>query len=145
MKVREILDRDRETVTIKPSEPLRAAITKLVAQQVGALVVVDETSKVCGILTERDILIECDRSFDRLGEKNVSETMTRDVLIALVDDDVEALMKEMTERRLRHLPILDDGRMVGIVSIGDIVKAQSSQCAYTVRHLTNYIQGVYAG
>jgi CBS domain-containing protein len=145
MRVSDILDKGREVITIGPSEPLRAAVAKLVAKKVGALVVVDEAAAVCGILTERDILNECDRSFDRLADKKVSEAMTRDVLVALADDDLDALMEEMTDRRLRHLPVLHDGRMVGIVSIGDIVKAQAHHCAYTVRHLNDYISGKYPG
>ncbi len=123
MQISNILAKKGGTVfTLKPDQTIREAIALLVGKRIGALMVVDDTGKVLGLLSERDIIREAARNEDLFGQP-VSGIMTTDVIVARPGDDLKAVEKTMTERRFRHLPIMDHGELVGIVSIGDVVKA----------------------
>lgn len=144
MIVKDILSRKGTSViTIRPERSIKDAISTLVGQGVGALLVVDETEKVVGILTERDILRASASTFDSLGGLTVEDLMTRDLLIGCEDDTVGYVERVMTENRIRHLPIYNGKRLAGIISIGDVVKATADQAAGEVRHLTSYITDQY--
>jgi CBS domain-containing protein len=146
MSVAEILrTKGSRVITVRPDSTLHEAIRTLVNSGVGALVVVDGGGRVVGMLTERDILRENARHFDQLGDRRVSEIMTEDVIIGLLDDDLEYVMTLMTEKRIRHLPVMEKGQLAGIVSIGDLVKAKARQAEIEIRHLTDYIMGKYPG
>ena len=108
--------------TIQPGQTVREAIKQLVDQRIGAVVVVDAAGKPIGILSERDIIRAAAQN-EALFDAAVSTIMTSDVIIARPGDDVRAVEKTMTERRFRHLPVMDRGELVGIISIGDVVKA----------------------
>lgn len=109
--------------TVRPEQSIRQALALLAQHNVGALVVVDETGAPVGIISERDIAREAARD-ERLFEKTVREIMTRDVIVGTPQDDLASVGHTMIERRIRHLPVVDRGRLVGIISIGDVVKAQ---------------------
>jgi CBS domain-containing protein len=111
-----------DVVTIRPAQTIREALALLVGKRIGALMVVDETGTVVGLLSERDIIREAAQNEALFGQP-VSGIMTKDVIVAHPGDDLKAVEKTMTERRFRHLPIMDHGELVGIVSIGDVVKA----------------------
>ncbi|MBI5489230.1 MAG: CBS domain-containing protein [Deltaproteobacteria bacterium] len=145
MTVAEILRNKGSTVvSIGPDTPLYQAVKTLTEAGVGALLVI-EGERIVGILTERDLLRENARHFDELKARKTSDVMTRDVLIGIPGDSLDYVMDLMTARRIRHLPIMDDGRLAGIVSIGDVVKAKAQQAEVEVRHLTDYIMGKYPG
>jgi len=110
-------------VTVKPSQTIREAIALLVEHRIGALVVVDDAGKVVGLVSERDFVREAARN-EALFREPVSAIMTTDVTVASPGDDIQSVEKTMTVKRFRHLPILDEGELIGIVSIGDVVKAQ---------------------
>ena len=112
--------------TIGPDQTLRDALSLLARHNVGALVVVDQTGRPVGILSERDIVREAARN-ERLFATIVGAIMTRDVIVGGPQDDVVSVGHTMTEKRIRHLPVVDAGKLVGIVSIGDVVKAQRDQ------------------
>jgi CBS domain-containing protein len=123
MKVSSILaTKGMNVVTIRPEQSLKEAVALLIQYNIGALVAVDETGKPVGILSERDIVREAARSGDVVNPK-VQQVMTKDVIAASPHDDLESVMHTMTNRRFRHLPIMDQGNLAGIVSIGDVVKA----------------------
>ncbi len=109
--------------TVRPEQSIRQALALLAQHNVGALVVVNETGAPVGIISERDIAREAARD-ERLFEKTVREIMTKDVILGTPQDDLASVGHTMIERRIRHLPVVDRGRLVGIVSIGDVVKAQ---------------------
>lgn len=109
--------------TVRPEQSVREAAASLARHNVGALIVVNELGHPVGIISERDIVRELSRD-ERLLGRPVAEIMTRDVVTGLPADDLMSVAKTMTERHIRHLPILDGGKLVGIVSIGDVVKAQ---------------------
>lgn len=124
MKIRSILaTRKAEVITIAPSASLHEAATRLTAHQIGALVAVDPSGDLVGILSERDIIRALSEDAAAL-DKRVNDVMTRRVIVGSSSDDVMAVAHLMLERRFRHLPIVDDGRLIGIISIGDILKTQ---------------------
>ena len=127
MQISNILATKGSTVvTVKPSQTIREAIALLVKHRIGALVVVDDAGKVVGLVSERDFVREAARNEALFGEP-VSAIMTTDVIVASPGDDIQSVEQTMTVKRFRHLPILDEGELIGIVSIGDVVKAQLGQ------------------
>ncbi|HLF02610.1 MAG TPA: CBS domain-containing protein [Anaerolineales bacterium] len=124
MKLRTILaTKGAEVVTIQANQTLKEAVTLLAQRKIGVLIVVDAAGALVGILSERDVIREAARHDDVLA-RPVSEAMTKSVITGTPQDDVSSVMQTMTDRRFRHLPILDGGRLAGIISIGDLVKAQ---------------------
>ena len=97
-------------------------------------------AQLVGIITERDILRAVASFEDPLTTLEVREVMSSKLIVGSLHDGVEHVMGLMTERRIRHLPILDAGRLVGLISIGDVVKAQHQQMAQENHYLKNYIQ-----
>jgi len=127
MKVETILNTKGSGVhTVTVGQPLREAIALLAEHNIGAVVVVDEAGQVAGILSERDVLRAAARNED-LSSRPVSSLMTREVVVGSPQDDVAAVMKTMTNRRFRHLPIVEQGKLIGLVSMGDLVKARFEQ------------------
>jgi CBS domain-containing protein len=110
-------------ITIRPDQSIRQALALLAEHNIGALVVVDESARPVGILSERDIVRTAARD-ERVFGRTVSELMTRDVVVGVPEDDLKTVGQTMTDRRIRHLPVVEHGTLVGIVSIGDVVKAQ---------------------
>ncbi len=124
MKLESILaTKGSHVITIRPEQSIREAIASLVKHNIGALVVINEKDKPVGILSERDIVRAAAKD-EALFSHSVAELMTKNVISALPQDDVESVAHTMTEKRIRHVPVIDQGKLVGIVSIGDVVKAQ---------------------
>jgi CBS domain-containing protein len=124
MQISTILAKKGSTVfTVTPDQTVREAVALLVDKRIGAVVVVDDDGRPMGIASERDVVRELAKNENVLNEP-VSRVMTSDVIIARPSDDTKAVSKTMTVRRFRHLPVMDHHELVGIVSIGDVVKAQ---------------------
>lgn len=130
-----------QVYTIVASETLRHVTEILVERDCGSLVVVESegSRRMVGIITERDILRACSRRTP-LDETKVEDVMTRDIVTSDVNDTLEDSMDLVTERRVRHLPIVKDGQLAGMVSIGDLVKAHMHLLHAENHHLKNYIQ-----
>ena len=109
--------------TISPEQSIRQALALLAKHNIGALVVVDKAGKPGGIISERDIVREAARN-EQVFSKAVSEIMTKEVIVGAPQDDLISVGNTMTEKRIRHLPIVDKGTLIGIVTLGDVVKAQ---------------------
>ena len=105
----------------------------------GAFIVTDVTGRVAGIVSERDII----RAIAQVGaealDKPVSNFMTKDVISAQLGQSINTLLECMTDRRIRHLPVMEGARLVGIVSIGDLVKSKIAQAEHEAETLKNYI------
>lgn len=141
MKIRDILSvKGSQVYSVGLDETLEKALSLLVSLSVGALLVRDAQEAVAGIISERDVLRECLQGRQSLRELRVRDAMTADLLIGVPDDDVEYIMGVMTQNRVRHLPILEGERIVGIISIGDVVKACLEESRYENRYLKEYIQ-----
>lgn len=141
MKIREILRRKgHEVITIAEESTVLEAVRILVEKNIGSLVVVED-DRPTGIITERDVLRLTASTPGELGQTKVGAAMTREVVTATPDHGLHEMMGVMTERRIRHLPVLEDGRLVGIVSIGDLVNACWSLEKEENVHLRQYIHG----
>ena len=140
MLLREILQVKGDKVySIEPSATLADVVQRLVEFNCGSLVVCDG-GKMVGIITERDILRACAALDEPLESIPVEARMTADVVTGAPDNTVNDTMGVMTEKRIRHLPVMDQGQLVGMVSIGDIVKAQHAELSVENHYLKNYIQ-----
>lgn len=141
MKVREILAIKGEHVhTIEPERTMFDAVALLVEHGIGALLVRDTAGTVAGIISERDVLRVCRDRSGALGTIRVADVMTRDLIVCVPDDDVDYAMGIVTKNRVRHLPVMDGGRVAGMISIGDLVKARLDAAEYENRYLREYIE-----
>jgi CBS domain-containing protein len=145
MTLKDILQAKGSTVyTIPPEATLQDVVRELVHQNVGSLVVCErdpeEGERLVGIITERDILHVCASGKGPLAEIKVRDAMTTRLITGSPDDAVESVMGLMTKNRVRHLPVLSGQRLVGIVSIGDVVKVQHDRLAMENQFMKDYIQ-----
>ena len=141
MKIQTILaTKGTQVATVRAQQPLKEALALLAQHNVGALVVVDEADKLVGIISERDFARAAARGED-IFTRPTSAVMTSRVVVATPQDDVASVMKTMTEKRFRHLPVMENGKLVGIVSIGDMVKAQLDQYQGEIETLETQITG----
>lgn len=139
MLVAEILKTKGDAVfTIGPDETVADAAAQLVARQVGALIVC-ENDRVAGVLSERDVVRALAREGAEALKRPVRDHMTSEVVFAEPAEGVDALMGRMTDRRIRHLPVIKDERLCGVVSIGDVVKSQIDQVTREAESLKSYI------
>jgi CBS domain-containing protein len=142
MRIEEILLRKgHDVVTVPEGHTVLEAVRVLVDRNIGALVVTAGDGPV-GIFTERDVLRLTARRAGELGSIRVEEVMTRDPITASPEDNLTELMDVMTTKRIRHLPVADGGRLVGIVSIGDLLNACRSEAEEENSHLRQYIHGM---
>lgn len=115
-----------KVISIGPDETVREALGALARHNIGALIVVNESQVPIGVISERDIVRAAARN-EHLFSKAVRKIMTKNVVTGLPQDDLRSVAATMTERRIRHLPVLDGGKLVGLVSIGDVMKARLDQ------------------
>jgi CBS domain-containing protein len=129
--------------TIRPQATVDELVRALVQKKCGSLVVTqsDSSAPMMGIITERDVLRACAAHPSGVGQLRVADVMTIDVTVGSPSDTVEDTMGIMTEQRIRHMPVVEDGRLVGIVSIGDIVKAHHDNLTLENHYLKTYING----
>jgi len=142
MNVHTILrNKGKSVVTIHPDATIERAVGVLRQRGIGALVVSDDGENVTGILSERDIVDALGRYGSELLAVSVAEVMTCPVVTCAPEDSVAELMAEMTSRRIRHFPVVEDGRLIGIVSIGDLVKNRLDQIEYEAHSMREFIAG----
>jgi CBS domain-containing protein len=141
MTVQAILSRKgNDVVTAEPSTSVAQAVKILAAKRIGAVVVTDGQGRIVGILYERDIV----RAFAERGATALAapivEVMTRDVITCGIRDAVAEIMERMTNGRFRHVPVVDQGQLVGIISIGDVVKTRVDEMEQETVALRDYIR-----
>lgn len=127
-----------EVVTISPDATVRELIGLLAEHNVGALVVCDADDTLAGIVSERDVVRQLHRDAAVL-DSAVSSIMSTDVHTCSGNDSVPDLMQTMTEHRIRHVPVVDDGRLTGIISIGDVVKSRIGELEFERDQLDSYV------
>ncbi len=152
MRISDILrQKGSDVVTIAMDKTVHDAICKLNEHGIGALIVTGEGGEISGIITERDIMRECGERCVRLEDPVqghgacpalVKDVMTKDLVIGVPDDDLNYVMAVMTKNKIRHLPIMEEGKLAGIISIGDVVNAHVEESDYENRLLKDYIHGV---
>src|SRR4051794_23163928 len=127
--------------TIRPDATIAEAVETLNRERIGALVVSADGHSVDGMVSERDIVIALDDHGGALLSRRVDEIMTRNVITCDPADTVQELMAAMTHRRFRHIPVVRDGRLRGIVSIGDVVKNRLDEVEFEANSLRSFIAG----
>jgi CBS domain-containing protein len=140
MNVAAILrEKGRSVTTAQPTTTLLEVANKLAAKRIGAIVVIGTGGAVVGIISERDIIRCLTQHGPDCLMRPVSESMTRSVITCEENDTLDELMAMMTERRFRHLPVVTDGALVGIVSIGDVVKHHVADVTMEAAAMREYI------
>ena len=141
MRVKDVLkNKGSGVITVRPDANCRELIAMLARHNIGAAVVSTDGVAVAGIVSERDIVRRLHDWGDAVLEGPVSDIASWQVSTCDLDDAVDELRETMTERRIRHLPVVQDGRLVGIVSIGDVVKSAISQLEFEHQNLLDYVQ-----
>lgn len=130
--------------TIAPNDTLLAAVTRMVDMKIGAVLVVEDNT-IKGIITERDYLRFVASEQDNARETPVHKLMTRKVVYVTPDTTLDSVMAIMTSARVRHIPVLSEGRLMGLVSIGDLVKQISENQEVHINTLEEYINDSYPG
>ena len=139
MKINDVLrGKGNQVVTISPEATVTELLAMLAEHNVGALVVSADGTTVAGIVSERDVVRLMNGTPDA-GEVRVSAIMTSEVHTCGPDDHIDNLMRLMTDRRIRHVPVVVDGSLAGIVSIGDVVKSRIGELEFERQQLSNYI------
>ena len=142
MSVRAILkDKGQRVVTVAQATTIREVVATLSREKIGVVVVSDDGSSVAGILSERDIVKGLQEHGAKLLELTARDLMTRSFTPAKLDMPILHVLEMMTEGRFRHMPVVDDGSLVGLVSIGDAVKARLDILESETEHLKQYIGG----
>ena len=139
MTIQDILNnKGSRVITIAPQHTLSVALSALVENKVGALLIRGEHGQLAGIITERDIM-RAVYNGQNLQKTRVDSIMTRDIVIGSPDQDIEYVMIEMTEGRFRHMPVVENDQLLGIISIGDLVKAKLQHTEEEVSQYKEYV------
>jgi CBS domain-containing protein len=135
-----LLQKDGEVITIEPATTVAAAVKILAEHRIGALPVTGADHHIVGIISERDIVRVLDRSGPAVLDTPVSEVMTRKVVTCSRHDTIVDIMELMTSGKFRHVPVVDHGRLAGLVSIGDVVKVRLGQLQHEHDAMQEYIR-----
>ncbi|MEU8224875.1 CBS domain-containing protein [Kribbella sp. NPDC048915] len=139
MKINDVLrGKGTEVVTISPEATVTELLALLAEHNIGAVVVSPDGTSVAGIVSERDI-VRLLHGTPNAGDVRVSAIMTSEVHTCTPDDLIDNLMRLMTEQRIRHVPVVVDGNLAGLVSIGDVVKHRIGELEFEREQLSNYI------
>lgn len=140
-RVKDILDvKGREIYSIQPDASVYDAMKLMADKEIGSLVVMEGT-KLVGLISERDYARKVILMGRSSKSTQVREIMTTRVVYAQPDQNIEECMALVTEKRVRHLPVIDEGRLVGVISIGDLVKSIISEQKFIIEQLERYIRG----
>lgn len=132
-------EKGRKLETAKPGDSLADVCAVLAEKSIGAVIVIDKSGGAKGIVSERDVVRAIARDGAAVLAKPVSSIMTREVVCCSEEDTNVTLMAKMTEGKFRHLPVMREGRLVGIVSIGDVVKHRIAEAEFEARAMREYI------
>jgi CBS domain-containing protein len=135
MKIRDLLKiKGRPVITIRPNETVAAAIQKLAEYDRGSIPVCNEKGELVGIVTERDIVRKCFVPVNTLANIKIEDVMTKGVAIGAPEDDLDYAISVMKQKRIRHLPIIDQQQVVGMISMRDLLDVQLSETKAEIRY-----------
>jgi len=140
MHVSQILkEKGRAVETIERNVSLLDVARRLSDKRIGAVVVVDEAKRIVGIISERDLIRVIGADGPEALNRSLADVMTTNVITCREQDTIDKIMALMTERRIRHLPVVEDGKLAGIVSIGDVVKYRVAEVELEAMAMRDYI------
>ncbi len=140
MKISQLLaDKGNAVMTIMPTDTVLDAAKLMAEHKIGALVVSYDKAHIDGLISERDIVRRLSQIAAPVVNEPVSSIMTSSVYVCQLDDEVNYVMQVMTENKVRHLPVVCDGKMCGMISIGDVVKSRIQELQTDAEHLLKYI------
>lgn len=146
MKVKDILaKKGSQVVTVREETTVLDAMSVFSSNRVGSLLVVDKNDAILGIIAARDVLMAVMNDLQGITELPVSKIMTKELIVATEDDNIDYIQAIMTENRIRHIPVLDGRELKGLVSIGDVVKLLLKAKDVENRYLKDYIADKYPG
>jgi CBS domain-containing protein len=146
MKVKDILTaKGSRVVTVEETTTVFDAMSIFSSNRVGSLLVVDQDDRILGIIAARDVLMAVVNHYDDIKTIKVEKIMTTDMIIGSEDDEIDYIQAIMTENRIRHIPIIADRELKGLISIGDVVKSQMKEKALENHYLKHYIADKYPG
>lgn len=146
MKVKDILAiKGSQVITVREETTVFDAMSVFSANRVGSLLVVDKNDAILGIIAARDVLMTVINDLSGIKELPVSKIMTKELIVATEDDDIDYVQAIMTENRIRHIPVLDGRELKGLISIGDVVKLLLKAKDVENRYLKDYIADKYPG
>ncbi len=142
MKISTILNKKGNKVhTISTTATLKDMVREMLALHIGSLLVINpDDDAVVGIITERDLLRNLARYSADWENVKIGDVMNTDIILASPGDTIDHVMNQMTEHRIRHLPVMDGGQLAGVLSMGDIIKAALAESTFQNRLLKNYIK-----
>ncbi len=138
-----LADKGNAVYSVSPTDTVQDAVNVMVARNVGAVLVLEGGNRPVGIFTERDVLVRVVGEGKHASSVLVSEVMTPDFFVVKPSLSVREAMSIVTETRCRHLPVVENGLVVGVISIGDLTKWVARDSEIEIRHLVNYITGQY--
>jgi CBS domain-containing protein len=142
MRISDVLQNKGSGVTtLDASATVRELVDVLADRRIGAVIVSADGRSPAGMVSERDVVRHLQASADSLLDQPLERIMTTDVVVCRLPDKVDSVLQLMTERRIRHVPVVDEDQVVGIVSIGDLVKSRIDELRLERDQLTNYISG----
>lgn len=140
MNVIELISRKgTDVVSVHEHDSVATAAGALVKKNIGSVLVLNDADKIVGILSERDLIYGLENHGANLHQVSVRDLMVVDIIKCRPDDDVHKVMSMMTDRRVRHLPVFDGEELMGIISIGDLVKYRIDEIETEAHHLREYI------
>lgn len=142
MRVASVLDRKKlDLITVEPDCPVSEAVTLLDRHNIGSLPVVDGAGKLCGIFSERDVLRGLSRQGREFCGQSVSRSMTKNVVVCAPRDSIHEAIGRMSDHGVGQLPVMDEDRLVGIVSVGDLIRVMHESAEEENRQLLSYVHG----
>ncbi len=142
MLVRHVLEaRGRPVISVRPEAPVKEALALFVIHEIGSVPVVDRSGKLIGIFTEREVLYGDFGDSEQFHRRRIAEVMTREPITCSPDHPISEVMEEMSYYRVGQMPVVDRGVLVGLVSVGDLIKSLHDQLENENQHLTAYIHG----
>jgi len=146
LRIKDLLsDKGHDVWSVHPDQSVFQAIKIMAEREVGALVVRDDENKLIGIISERDYARKVILKGKASMQTKVAEIMSRPVITVAEEARIDECMDLMTRRKIRHLPVLDRSTLIGMISVGDIVKAIISEQSFTITQLERYVRGEEAG
>ena len=144
MLVRTLLkEKQRDLITIEPGMPVDSAMETLIANNIGCLPVIDESGKLSGIISDKDIFRKIHETKGEYHNLHVEDVMTTAVIVGLPDDDVSYIAGVMTKNWIRHVPILEGENLIGLVSLRDIIRVQAEKKEVENRYMKLYLEGLH--